>query len=335
MSPATKQRILGYDALKAIAAFLVVLYHVGMVDFGYQEGVYYYPTLVQELWLFCACGVPLFFMVNGALTVRRNYDLKKTLNKSARLVLIGAFWGLVVMCLYALRDHNLSSFAPQRIGFYWFLFSLALIYVVNYVMGRLPHWCRWAAVLVLLIFPFASNLAWDIVILLEPSTTLPCWRHGAFTLYGLVYLYLGDYLGRKAVFSKWLPVVCAIAGLLLLSMEAIAVVNHTHVQFEGGNYCFPTYGALLLSIAIFMIVKGWNTKNRLMTTLITFLGNNALGIYIFHLILMIVAGACFPCLYDMEAHPVVAIMMAIVYTLASAALSELIRRSRVNFLLKL
>ena len=73
----SKGRIFGYDALKALAAFFVVLYHVGMVDMGYHEGEYYFPTLTQILWLFCACGVPLFFMVNGALTVHRNYDLKK------------------------------------------------------------------------------------------------------------------------------------------------------------------------------------------------------------------------------------------------------------------
>lgn len=80
-----KQRIFGLDLLKALAAFFVVLYHVGMVDLGYREGVYYYPTLTQVLWLFCACGVPLFFMINGALTVSRHYDLKKTAVKGRPL----------------------------------------------------------------------------------------------------------------------------------------------------------------------------------------------------------------------------------------------------------
>ena len=69
-----KKRIFGYDAAKALAAFFVVLYHCGMVDFGYSEGEYYYPTFVQFLWLFTACGVPLFFTVNGALTISRKFD---------------------------------------------------------------------------------------------------------------------------------------------------------------------------------------------------------------------------------------------------------------------
>ena len=328
------QRIFGYDALKALAAFFVVLYHVGMVDFGYQEGVYYYPTLVQEVWLLCACGVPLFFMVNGALTVNRGYSLKKTAQKSARLVLVGIFWAMVVMCLFALRDHRLEAFSFRRIGYYWFLFSLALIYLINYMVSKLPDWCRWVIVAALLVWPFATNLAWDLVILNNPATSLTEWRHGAFTMYGLVYLYIGYYLSRRSI-PKWIAVLSAIAGLLLLTIETIAVVNRTHYQFEGGNYCFPTFGALLLSIALFVLVKDWKPQSFSVKQFFTFLGNNALGVYIFHLILMIVLGICFPILTEMTVHPFIAILMAIGYTILSAAISELIRRSPASFLLKL
>ena len=146
MATEKKKRIFGYDALKALAAFFVVLYHVGMVDFGYQEGVYYYPTITQVLWLFCACGVPLFFMVNGALTVSRNYDLKKSLTKAGRLIVAGVVWALVIMCLKALSNHDPSAFSIPALGYYWFLFSLALMYLINHAMGYLPTWCRWLLV---------------------------------------------------------------------------------------------------------------------------------------------------------------------------------------------
>lgn len=334
MTANTKQRILGYDALKAIAAFLVVLYHVGMVDFGYQEGVYYYPTLVQVLWLVCACGVPLFFMVNGALTVNRNYDLKKTLTKSIRLVLIGTFWALVVMCVFAFRDHQLSPFKLESLAYYWFLFSLALVYVINYILARLPHWCKCVVIVLLLLYPFTYNLIWDIMKFYNQNAPFMAWRSGLFTLYGIVYLYAGDYL-RQNNYKKWIPLVSALLGFLLLSIEVIAVVNYTHVQFEGGNFCFPTFGALSLSIAIFLLAKDWNTSNTILKRFVTFLGNNALGIYILHHILMIIVGSFFPFIYDSFVHPVIALIIALVYTVASAALSQLIRQSRLAFLLKL
>ena len=71
------KRVFGYDAMKALAAFFVVLFHFGINEFEYNEGSFYYPSLAQTLSLFTSCGVPLFFAVNGALTISRNYDFRK------------------------------------------------------------------------------------------------------------------------------------------------------------------------------------------------------------------------------------------------------------------
>lgn len=334
----TSKRIFGFDALKALAAFLVVLYHVGMVDLGYRAGEYYFPTVTQLLWLFTAAGVPLFFMVNGALTIGRRYDLKKSLTKAGRLVGLGALWGIVVMALLAARSHDLSCFTPggilRAIPYYWFLFSLALMYVATYVLNRLPNWCTWAVICLLLICPFATNLSWDIVRLINPGMHFPAWDHiGVFTMYGLVYMYAGHHLADKRP-KWWTNLIFALAGLALIALECIAVVNAEGAQFEGGNYCFPTLGALLLSVGIFGWGRHWSSSNNAVRAVVAFLGNNALGIYIFHLILMIVVGWAFPH-PNLQVHPVVAVLIAVGYTFASALISELIRRSPLRFLLKL
>ena len=334
-----KKRVFGLDLLKVIAAFFVVLYHVRMVDFGYREGVYYYPTLTQVLWLFCACGVPLFFMINGALTVSRHYDLKKTAMKAGRLLLVALFWGAVALFLYnATHDEN-KPFTIETLYYYWFLFSLAYFYVISFVIGHLPDWCRWVVVAALLVFPFLTNMIWDFIILLNPEMTLPSWGHvGLFTMYGLVYLYVGDFLMHHRC-SRLLLIIGGIVGLALLSVEATAVVNNTHAPFEGGNYCFPTVGALLLSIALFALLKDWNVSNSFCRRIVTFLGNNALGIYIFHLLLMMIYGfvirTWFPSMSGLNVHPIVAVLITFVYILASAAISELIRRSPLALLLRL
>ena len=329
------QRIFGYDALKALAAFLVVLYHVGMVDLGYRAGEYYYPTITQLLWLFTACGVPLFFMVNGALTIKRKYDLKKTMTKAGRLVVLGAFWGVVVMALMAVRHNDLSQFSLRGIPYYWFLFSLALMYVATFVLNRLPKWCTWAVIVLLLVFPFSTNLSWDIVRLINPGMHFPAWDHiGAFTMYGLVYMYAGHHLADKRC-KWWLNLIFALVGLALLAVECIAVVNAKNEPFEGGNYCFPTLGALFLSVAIFCWGRHWSASNKALCAVVSFLGNNALGIYIFHLILMIAVGWIFPQIGSTVVPAPLAVLIAIAYTFAAALISELIRRSPLRFLLKL
>ena len=329
-----KNRIFGYDALKAIAAFFVVLYHVGMVDMGYRDGEYYYPTLVQFLWLFNACGVPLFFMANGALTVSRHYDFKKSMTKSGRLLLIGVFWGAVAMFEHA-AFFGSKCFALKEIPYFWFLFSLAIMYVASFVVGQFKSWVRWGVVIALLVFPFTTNLVWDFIQLFRPDIPLPKWGHiGVFTLYGLVYLYAGDYLAHHRV-DKRLAWVCAIIGLALLTLETIAVVNRTHARFEGGNYCFPTLGALSLSCAVFIWVKDWNPTESMFKKFISFLGNNALGIYIFHLLIMFFLGRLMPQVHGLTIHPLLAILVTLAYMVISASISELIRRSPVSFLLKL
>lgn len=331
-----KKRIFGYDAIKVLAAFLVVLYHTGMLDVGYREGVYYYPNLTQLLRLFCACGVPLFFMVNGALTVRKGYDIKKTAVKAARSIFVGFFWGLVMQIVMAIRYHDWAGFSPIN-SYYWFMYTLAILYVVSFILGKLPVWCRWCTVAVLLIFPFATNLAWDIIILRDPSAIMPKWGHvGFFTLYSVVYLYLGDYLRHDSKHvNKWLMILPAVIGLGLLVIEAIAVTNYSHEPFDSGNYCFPTLGALLLTVALFVWVKDIHMKEGWLKRYISFLADNSLGIYMFHLLLLATAGTLFPQIRGLQLHPLVVALIVLVNMTISASLSELLRRTPLRFLLKL
>ena len=154
-------------------------------------------------------------------------------------------------------------------------------------------------------------------------------------MYSVVYLYAGFFLSTRLC-KKWIPWVCAMIGLFLLAIEATAVVNHLRQPFEGGNYCFPTFGALLLSVALFEWLKGWNPAEKSwIRRSITFLGNEALGIYIFHLLLMVVVGWLFPQVMGLVVHPVVAVMIALAYMVASAFIAAMLKRSPVGFLLKL
>ena len=330
-----EKRIFGYDALKALAAFFVVLYHCGMVDFGYQDGVYYYPTLVQFFWLFTACGVPLFFTVNGALTVSRKYDFKKTAIKTVRLLLIALFWGFIVRCVYGLRYHKMPTITIGSLHYYWFLYSLAYFYIINYALSLFPRWCRWVCVTALLVFPFITNFIWNIIIYIDPSTAMPKWGHvGVYTMYGLVYLYAGDYFAHNKV-KKYLPLLCIIIGLALLLFEVTAVVNYKHHQYAGANYAFPSLGTLFLTIGIFVWLKEIDLRDSWLKRYIVFLGNNALGIYIFHMMLMAIVGGLLKDPENITIHPIFVIMIAIGYTTLSALISELIRRTPLAFLLKL
>ncbi|MBQ6167387.1 MAG: acyltransferase [Muribaculaceae bacterium] len=332
-----KKRIFAYDALKVLAAFLVVFYHTGMLDLGYHEGVYYYPNFTQLIALFTACGVPLFFMVNGALTVRRDYDLKKTLIKSARCLFVGYIWGLLFQGILAIRNHDLSVFSLYN-NYYWFMYTLAMLYVVKFLLNKLPKWCRWCVVMVLLIYPFLNNLIWDFTALTGNTYGVHWRRSGLMTLYSVVYLYAGDYLAHNYKrLSKWVIILVGSIGLLLMVIQVIATVNLMHRPFEGGNYCFPTVGALLLSIALFVWGLYWHLKDGRLKRFILFLANNSLGIYMFHMLLLATAATIFPQIREAEYSfsPAIVAVICIVNMAVSACLSQLLMRSKLGFLLKL
>jgi len=330
-----KTRVFGYDALKALAAFFVVLFHCGMVDFGYHEGEYYYPTVSQVIWLFTVCGVPLFFAVNGALTVSRNYDLKKTAVKVGRLLLVAVFWGFVANCISALRHHTVLHVSYGSLHYYWFLYSLAYFYIINFVLSLFPQWSRWMCVAALIIFPFITNFIWNIIMFSDPSVALPRWGHvGVYTMYGLVYLYAGDFFAHHKT-KKYVPIVCIIIGMLLMIFEVIAVVNYKQQQYPGANYGFPSLGALFLTIGLFVWIKDINIRDGILKRYILFLANNVLGIYIFHMLLMALVGTLFKGIANLTFHPIIVILMAFSYMTVSALISEFIRKSPLAFLLKL
>ncbi len=332
-----KKRVFAYDALKALAAFLVVFYHTGMLDLGYRDGAYYYPTVTQLIALFAACGVPLFFMVNGALTVRREYDFKQTAIKAARCIFIGYIWGVAMQGILAIRHHDWSLFSVEN-HYYWFMYTLGMLYVVKFVLNKKPRWIRWLVVMALLVYPFLNNLIWDFAALFGNNTGFHLRRTGLFTLYSVVYLYLGDYLAHQE--RRPAKVLLALVGLIgfgLLALQTTAAVNLMHRPFEGGNFCFPTIGALLLSAAIFTIGLEWDMKESWLKRYILFLADNCLGIYMIHMLIMATAGTLFPQIREMDfsLNPAVVAVICVVNMTVSALISQALRKTRLNFLLKL
>ena len=84
--PNSQDRIFGYDLIKTIAIIMIVFYHLGGIDYGdIETGHCYLPNLNKFFSALCAAGVPLFFMVNGALVIPRNLHWKLLLFKSFHL----------------------------------------------------------------------------------------------------------------------------------------------------------------------------------------------------------------------------------------------------------
>lgn len=336
-SSRAKGRVFGYDLLKALAMFMVVFYHYLMLDFAFEPGEFYIPNFNKIFQLICAAGVPVFFMVNGALTINNKITYQKVINKVSRIFLIALFWSLVLRCgvIGFLYGNGQPKSLYAFINFYWFLISLAYVYILNYLIQILPKWIGYLLVIAIFTVTFVNNFIWDIILFIDPSHILPRWGHtGLFTLYGVVYSRIGAYL-KNSKLNFTTSVLIFLLGLALTIFTTIVMTNHDGAVYDGVNGSFPTFGALFMSVGLFCMLKDvkepfWSSQ------LIKTIGINSCGVYIFHFAILFLIRDHILAYYHIYKLPLVAVLLlALLTTVLCTYISEGISRTPGKVLLKL
>lgn len=97
----TKERFVYLDFIKVLAIYFVCFYHYN----NFQIDILSNPSFLTYSSYFIKCisstGVPLFFMVNGALMLTRKYDLKKHTKKIINIIALTVIWGIITLIILA------------------------------------------------------------------------------------------------------------------------------------------------------------------------------------------------------------------------------------------
>lgn len=136
-----KRRILYFDFIKMISIFLVCFYHGHSLQLNYLEGESMYVYLKNFLVSFASMGVPLFFIINGALMLKKDLDLKKHIKKTIKVFLLTIAWIIITLILTAYicntQYQSLSeiirdffSWPPGTLNHMWFLIAIVHIYIL-------------------------------------------------------------------------------------------------------------------------------------------------------------------------------------------------------------
>lgn len=70
-----------YDIIKVFAIFLVCYYHFNTSYIIFNEGFIFIPNFGYLIMTLASMGVPLFFMVNGALLLNKPYKFELHIKK--------------------------------------------------------------------------------------------------------------------------------------------------------------------------------------------------------------------------------------------------------------
>lgn len=134
-----KQREVGIDLLKSISILGVIALHTQR---SLTTGVCYNPIL----YYLGRFGMPVFFMVNGYLILKRDsFDISYWKRKVLNIVRVLFIWGVVNAIYYAIAYGQISikqlvwnagkSVLAHGIVPFWFLLTFIILYTIVLVVG--------------------------------------------------------------------------------------------------------------------------------------------------------------------------------------------------------
>lgn len=305
------RRVMGYDALKTFAIFLVCLYHYNQFQLEASPGdgpAWYVNYFFHGT---ASMAVPLFFMVNGALLLNRSFVLRKHLRKT--LYLYGLFfaWCLIsytAFCFiwgtrFSLRGLAGSCF-HLTLGVnnhLWFLSALVCVYLlfpfVKLIYDQVDRSLLWLLCAIVFTFSFGDHLL-DLVLNLskvatgakphlDPVDFFPLVNPFGNYFYALLYFIAGGLLAEHIRSGRRTPRVSVLVAVLVGCMSmlfgyGVLMTDKAHTFYDTVWNGSATVMALAMSVATFLLFLKPGYDHPRVNRWLALIGTNTLGIYVIH-----------------------------------------------------
>lgn len=164
MMETVKKRIFYFDELRTLAILLVILCHTCQY-FPSTVELIKSPTLLSYVSI-GRLGVPLFFMLSGALLINKEYTLGSFFKKRFTRVLVPAIFWLIIISIINqifLGNGNVDlNYIIAHAAFPWFVYAILGIYlfipILNSFIKEYGNKGAGFFILVWLIFIIGNNL---------------------------------------------------------------------------------------------------------------------------------------------------------------------------------
>lgn len=251
-------------------------------------------------------------MVNGALMLNNNYNLKKHIKKITNIIALTFIWGIITLLIlsvisgkvYSNRDflYALWTWETDTINHLWFLQSLACIYIlfplIKEVYDKKDKKVLIYTFFIFFIFTFGNVLLNILFNLLEfimgtnfiTANYLNFFNNfnlfKGFYAYSIVYFILGGLikqnLSQIKSNDKMKLIILLLLGNFCLFMYGLVMSKSNGGVFDIVWTGYDTIMTLIMCIALFK--SAYLIKNSLskMHYIIELIGQNTLGIYLIH-----------------------------------------------------
>ncbi|TWH39956.1 acyltransferase [Dulcicalothrix desertica] len=308
----TKSRIYYYDAIKALAIYLVCIYHYNNLNTNILDNPNFGVYINYFFYGISSIAVPLFFMVNGALLLNKSYNLRSHLKKVLYLYILVSVWSFIYSVIfipiegvsYSIKEFLMAWFFLKEgtSEHLWFLKALISVYLLfpfikefYDVPGRklLKLFCCIVFVfsfgnlfLINLLnsakFVFGSNYlndnSFDFFPMVNPF--------GNYS-YTLFYFIVGAVLSEKIKSNKInvstkVLVTSFFTALFALFLYGVLMTVSSNTFYDtvwNGYYSIMT---LIMSASTFVFFSKLTYANDKVNNCLTIIGASTLGIYLVH-----------------------------------------------------
>lgn len=312
--PKQKEKVDFIDLMKALASYLVVIYHYNYIDIDIVRNGGALQYLNYYLTAFLPVAVPIFFFTNGALLLnKRSVDLKRHCFKILNFVVLVIVWAclsyIIISWLRAepmhVRDlvHSVYYFKQGWTNHLWFLQGLTVVYIFFPVLYSAFHHQPshlYFFFAVAMILTLGNTLIVNVTTVFSYFSGMLQGRdlHQNFFSgfnafqgiygYSLVFFILGGLLmrDRHRYDSKRLRIIAAVTLPVATGLQwlyALAASGREGAVIDIVWYGHDTVFSLMIVIALFVLVlpythRGWFGR------IVAVTGQNTLGIYFLHVL---------------------------------------------------
>uniref|UniRef100_UPI00388FC0A0 acyltransferase n=1 Tax=Methanobrevibacter sp. TaxID=66852 RepID=UPI00388FC0A0 len=277
------KRIFYFDALRALAIIMVIIFHISVRADSVNTVAYNvipsYSWLVHDFMRTCCrCGVDIFLMLSGALSLGRDWSIRSFLGKRIpRIVYPFLFWGILLAAIIFVAIYYFPvldwphDFSFDLYGFFYFLGNSLI--GQNHWFGH--YWFFWMILGTYLIMPIFNNwiraspmdhveyflVIWAITCLYDKTLfwNLPIKLSYFMGPIGMVVLgYYLRHTKRKVFNNVYYSFAFLIAGVFLLMF-----ISYLLSGDSDPFYTFDRYSIFLVIevIGIFTLYKNFSQLN--------------------------------------------------------------------------
>lgn len=269
------KRIAYLDYLKAIAIFLVIIFHSTAYD----------DVVLPPLLSMC---VTIFFAVNGYLMLVKKRPYKYLLQKNLKIFFLVIFWGLLRSAFQSLVVGGnmdflpiFEKFAAFKVGYgnyLWFLVALFILNLVNPLIYTFVHHStrKDKMILCVLLLIFTANF---IDLLSWKFNPLKHWYHSEALFYYVTGFFALTYAGRLK-WPWWKIGMVFLAFYLLQLLQNCLFATPMFARLRVDLLVFGNYASIWVmgeTLAFIVLMSKMGLKEN---KVVGFIGRNTLGIYL-------------------------------------------------------